>query len=100
MTKQIEKRLSKYPLYSQDGKGEEAIAICKFFNPMGSLTWYVTEGEKHEDGDWTFFGLVKSIHGEEFDYFTLRELESVRLPFGLRIERDIYFKPTELKTAR
>lgn len=96
ITKQIEKLLAKYPLYSQDGKGSEAVAVCKFFQPNGSYTWYVTEGEKQEDGDWRFFGLVENIYGKEFGYFTLKELESIRLPFGLRIERDIYFEPTKL----
>ena len=96
ITRQIEKLLAKYPIYSQDHKGNEAIAICKFFSPVGSYTWYVTEGEKQTDGDWTFFGLIENDYGKEFGYFTLKELESIRLPFGLRIERDIYFKPTKL----
>lgn len=96
ITKQIERQLAKYPLYSQDGKGYDAVAVCKFFQPNGSYTWYVTEGEKQEDGDWRFFGLVENIYGKEFGYFTLKELESIRLPFGLTIERDIYFEPTKL----
>ena len=33
---------------------------------------------------------------KEFGYFTLKELESIKLPFGLTIERDIYFEPTKL----
>lgn len=96
ITKEIEKQLAKYPLYSQDGKGNEAVAVCKFFQPNGSYTWYVTEGEKQEDGDWRFFGMVENSHGKEFGYFTLKELGSIRLPFGLTIERDIYFEPTKL----
>ncbi|WP_130893102.1 DUF2958 domain-containing protein [Paraprevotella xylaniphila] len=96
ITKQIEKQLVKYPIYSQQNKGEEVVAICKFFQPNGSYTWYVTEGDKQEGGDWRFFGLVENSYGREFGYFTLKELESIRLPFGLTIERDIYFKPTKL----
>lgn len=96
ITKEIERQLAKYPIYSQEQKGNEAIAICKFFSPVGSHTWYVTEGERQEDGDWCFFGLVENDYGKEFGYFTQKELESIRLPFGLRIERDIYFKPTKL----
>ena len=34
---------------------------------------------------------------KEFGYFTLRELESVRGPLGLPIERDLHFKPRPLK---
>ena len=44
ITKAISKQLSKYPMYSQDSKGEEAIAVCKFFNPCGDQTWFVLEG--------------------------------------------------------
>ena len=31
ITKQIENQLAKYPIYSQDSKGDEAVAVCKFF---------------------------------------------------------------------
>ena len=64
ITKQIERQLAKYPIYSQEQR-------C-------------------------FFGLVENDYGKEFGYFTQKELESIRLPFGLRIERDIYFEPTKL----
>lgn len=96
ITKQIERQLAKYPIYSQSDKGNESTAICKFFSPVGSYTWYVTEAERQEDSDWLFFGLVENDYGKEFGYFTLKELESLRLPFGLTIERDIYFKPAKL----
>lgn len=67
----------------------EKVAVAKFFNPMGAGTWYVIEGEEH-DGDFIFFGLV-DLHEQEFGYFSLSELESVALPFGLKIERDLRF---------
>ena len=41
LTKELEKKLPS--LYAQDGKGDEAIAYAKFFDPCGSWTWYVTE---------------------------------------------------------
>ena len=41
LTKELEKKLPS--LYEQDGKGDEAIAYAKFFDPCGSWTWYVTE---------------------------------------------------------
>lgn len=44
ITKKIENELAKYPLYSQDGKGKEAVAICKFF--LQGFTWYVLEAQK------------------------------------------------------
>ena len=56
MTKELENKFEKYPLYSQDGKIEEAKVIAKYFNPCGAGTWLITEGEKQSDGDWLFFG--------------------------------------------
>ena len=56
MTPEIEQKLKDYPLYSQDGKGDEAQVVVKYFNPVGAGTWYVLEGEKQENGDYLFFG--------------------------------------------
>ena len=88
--------MTKYPLYSQDGKGDEAIATAKFFMCMGSWTWYVLEYNT-EDKD-TCFGVVVNGYGEcEYGYFSLKELQSVRNRWGLGVERDMYFEPTPLK---
>ena len=56
MTKEIEKKLQKSPLYSKDGQGKEADVVVKFFNPYGAGTWLVTKGEKQDDGDWLLYG--------------------------------------------
>ena len=90
ITKAIEKKLAKFPLYSTNGKGNKEV-IVKFFNPCGAGTWLVYEGEKLEDGDWEFFGSVDLGYGAELGYFRLSDLQSIRLPFGLTIERDMYY---------
>ena len=98
MTKEIEKRLEKFPLYSQDGKGEDAEIVCKFFSPVGGWTWYVLEAEKFNEDDYEFFGIVINGYGEqEYGYFTIGELKQLKLPFGLSIERDMYFSPCKVK---
>lgn len=89
MTKELEKEFEKYPLGSQDGLMEEAKVVVKYFNPCGAGTWLITEGEKQENGDWLFFGYC-NIFEWEWGYVMLSELESVRLPFGLKIEREMY----------
>lgn len=89
MTKELEKTLAKYPIGSQDGKGMEAEVLVKYFNPAGAGTWLITEGEKQENGDWLFFGYCH-IFEWEWGYVMLSELESVKLPFGLKIERELY----------
>jgi len=43
-----------------------------------------------------FFGLVDGFE-KELGYFSLSELENLRGPFGLKVERDLYFEPATLK---
>jgi hypothetical protein len=99
LTEAIRKTLP--PLHSQDGKGEEAIVHAKFFTPDSSWTWFATEGEPitGENGsevDFLFFGLVYGFE-KEYGNFSLKELESVRGPLGLEIERDMFFTPRPLR---
>ncbi len=66
--------------------------VAKFFNPLGAATWLATE--LYDDGD-TLFGLADLGFGcPELGCFSLSELASLRLPFGLGIERDIGFSTT------
>lgn len=100
ITKEIEKKLLKSPLYSKDGQGDDAEVIVKFFTPDSSWTWLVLEGEQDGD-DWTFFGLVDGLFGWEYGYFTLSELKGIRGHFGLPIERDMYIgKHAKVKDFR
>ena len=90
LTKEIREAFKK--IGSQDGKGEEAICVVKFFDPTGSWTWYATEF----DGKDTFFGLVDGFE-LEWGSFSLSEMQSVKGRFGLGIERDRYFGMPKLK---
>ncbi len=64
--------------------------IVKFFAPMGAATWLATELDA--DGD-TLFGLADLGFGcPELGSFSLAEIAAVRLPFGLALERDLYFE--------
>ncbi len=66
------------------------VPIVKFFNPVGAATWLATELD--DDGK-TLFGLADLGFGSpELGAFNLLEMASVRLPFGLSIERDLYFE--------
>lgn len=89
LTQEIKTKLPE--LYTQEEKGLDAVAQVKFFTPDGSWTWYATEF----DGIDTFFGLVEGYE-KELGYFSLSELEKARGHLGLSIERDLYFKPTQL----
>jgi len=100
MTKEIERELEKCPICSKDGQGDNAKVVVKYFNPCGPGTWLITEGEKQSDGDWLLYGLCH-IYGWGWGYVRLSELEEIRLPFSLKIERDLYSSGTvgELKSA-
>ena len=90
LTAEIRKKLP--PLYSQDDLGGKAVAHLKMFTPSAGWTWYATE----YDGEDTFFGLVDG-HEKELGYFSLSELQKVRGPLGLPIERDLYWQPKTLE---
>jgi hypothetical protein len=77
-------------LYSQEGNKDPTVYM-KLFQPWGSWTWYITEGEE-QDGDYLMFGYVIGFE-REWGYISLNELSSVTGPFGLKIERDIHFTP-------
>jgi hypothetical protein len=93
LTKEI---LRKFPEWmSTDGTDASEIPIVvKFFHPLSDWTWYATEF----DGEDTFFGLVRG-HETELGYFSLSELESVKVR-GLGIERDMHFGAHTLAEAR
>ncbi|MDQ3333478.1 MAG: DUF2958 domain-containing protein [Planctomycetota bacterium] len=45
------------------------------------------------------FGFVDG-HEQEFGYFDLAELEKIRGPLGLHVERDLYFQPKPVSQCR
>jgi hypothetical protein len=119
ITKEVESVFKK--VGRQEGNSDPTV-VTHFFNPSGPGDWWATElyyvirkeqpggeiefieveasktNEKIEGVvvDRNFFGYV-SIHGDfcdEWGYFSLSELQSVKCPpFGMGIERDLYFDP-------
>ena len=67
----------------------------KFFLPGTGWSWYASEF----DGDDILFGLVIG-HVAEFGYFSLAELESVKGPLGLSVERSTHFKARSLEELK
>ena len=89
VTAKISKLLKKYNYLSQDGKGENAIVIARFFGGS-SCTWYILEGTEDED---IVFGLANLGYGFEYGTMSLSELQSIRFPLGLGVERDKCIEP-------
>lgn len=107
ITKPIIEALAKTPYASTDGVEKDSKkVIAKFFNPMGPGRWYVLEDSmfftdpEHKDGDHVdenkiVFGAASLGYGLELGDISLKELEDIRLPLGMRIERDISVEPFE-----
>ena len=66
-------------------RDQDHIPVVKFFNPLGEGVWLATE----LDGD-IMFGLA-DLGSTELGSWSLGEMQSVRLPFGMVIERDLLF---------
>ncbi len=96
LTQEIKKRIpalyhnevSKIPTH-------DMIVHVRFFCPWNTWVWMALEADLEEG---IFYGFVIG-HFAEFGYFSLAELESVRGPMGLRIEREISFSPQPLWQA-
>ena len=104
LTPELREQLAKYPLYSQDGKGGEAVAVCRLFLTGTAAVFYITEGQPNGEYDgrdnWELFGVSNRERGEgwRYDYFSLAELDGLNLYDGLvHLERDATFTPRPLR---
>ena len=91
ITKTLEKKKKKIGCQSQSA---DPIVVAKFFDPCGSATWYATEYDAENK---IAFGYVTGLAFDEWGTFSITELESIKRPFGLGIERDLYFKEQRFK---
>lgn len=81
------------PLLSQEA-ADEPVVYAHYFLPGTNWNWYPIEGEP-EDGDFRFFGFVFGI-ADDFGYFLLSKLQSVRGPHGETVQRDLDFAEGKL----
>lgn len=93
LTKKILAKLP--PLYAGEQE-EDPIIQVKFFTPWTNWTWY---GLEYDPEQRLFFGYVEGLENE-IGYFSLDELESITGPWGLKIERDMYFTPCPLSKVK
>lgn len=72
-------------------------AHLRFFFPMGAYTSYVLE---HDPGTGDLFTLT-TMDGRDWElgYASLEEIQSIQIR-GLKVERDLYFKPAPLKNIQ
>lgn len=91
ITKELEKRFAEVGDQSQSSN---PLIITKFFAPSHSATWYATELDVENQ---ICFGYVTGLAFDEWGTFSIQELESLKLPFGLHVERDRFFKEIRFK---
>ena len=95
LTKAIEKKLlknNKKSLEDTDGSIDYDKVVVKWFNPSGEATWWVHS--MNENG--LCFGVAQMFGRDtrEYGYFDINEIKEIKCPpFGLPIERDMYYTP-------
>ena len=96
MTPQLEEALKGFPLYSQNGKGKEA--VCRVVFTIGSARWFILE-----ENDTILFGIVIGLMEDEYSYISLNELSEIELDLTaqglgkLQVRQQPNFQPTELR---
>jgi hypothetical protein len=90
ITKEIEEAFAKQGC-TGEMEAKDIKIVMKLFNPAGAGTWYLYEKED-EDVYWAFVNLGDPQMAE-CGTVSMSELMSLRLPFGMHIERDKFFKP-------
>lgn len=101
-TPQLQEACKNYPLYSQDDKGKNAICVAIF--ALGSIRWYIIEGEQEGD-DFTMFGIAIGLIEDEYGYVSLNELSEIVVDLSdinvrLQVRQQENFKPTPLKNIQ
>lgn len=72
----------------------ESVVEMKLFNPAGVGTWLICEIDEHG----VCFGAVDLGYGFEMGSFDLLEVMNLKLPWGMRVERDNFYKEGQLLT--
>ena len=92
-----------YPLYSQVGRGKEAVCVAIF--ALGAIRWFILEGEV-QDSDTILYGIVVGLAEDEYGYVSLNELSDVTLDLTaqglgrLQVRQQENFRSIKLKNLR
>ncbi len=96
ISEEFEELFKDYPLYSQEHE-EDPLMISKLFDPTGSATWLLTEYDPEQK---IAFGCIQGLIEDEWGYTSLTELESIKGPYGIGIERDLYTQQKRISEYR
>ena len=92
LTRELLKKLP--PIGHSIKTKEEPQAIVKWFTPDSNWTWYVAEYDSENGMCW---GLVDGFE-KEFGFFTIDEIQKLKGPLKLPIERDMWFEKCNLNS--
>ncbi|MFO7682231.1 MAG: DUF2958 domain-containing protein [Chloroflexota bacterium] len=95
MTKSLEKRFAQI---GEQQDTDDPIIVAKFFNPCGAGTWYAAAYYPEERVIFCYASIFGD-YNDEWGYTSLAELESYKGPFGLGIERDLYWQEKRASEA-
>lgn len=93
ITKAIAKAFEKQG-YTGNKEAKDIFIVAKLFNPCGGQTWYLYE--KEDEDIYMAFVNLGDAEMAECGRISMSELESIRLPFGMSIERDRSFTPLKM----
>jgi hypothetical protein len=92
-TKEVDKQL--FAQYPKGSSLENQMVVAKIFNPYGRGVWYLLNSDP-EDPDYIW--AIVDLFEPEMGSVSRSELQTVKVPpFGLGLERDIYFTPKPAK---
>jgi hypothetical protein len=88
-TKEIDKQLFAQYSLGNDLKNQKVVA--KIFNPYGRGTWYIINSDPNDPD---YLWAIVDLYEIEVGSVSRKDLENLKVPpFGLPLERDMYYTP-------
>ena len=84
--------MEKFKTIGSQEESDNPLVVAKFFTPDSNWQWYAYEFDESER---MFFGYIDGLE-KEIGYFSLDELETVKGPMGLPIQRDLFWQPKKM----
>jgi hypothetical protein len=85
---------------TEDIPADEKVVQVKLFTPWSSWTWFIVEYDTLKDLAFGFAFDATNPYGAEWGDISIQELRELRGPFGLKVERDLWFDPKPFKEAK
>ncbi len=77
------------PKLGETAEQSDPILHVKWFTPTSNWTWWIAEYDPESQ---ICYGLVHGF-AREWGTFSLPEIQELRGPYGLPVERDLHFTP-------